>query len=164
MARGKKRDEHQDEGNGKRGRAAPEGFKAASAARDAYWARFTKDDAGEVTGYFRGELIGRFSFDKPDPRTGKKRVYYQIRTLAADPESQGIKTGSEEPQTIPAGSIVNIDEKKALECLASLAADGKRHEVIIEAIDKLSLPDGGDFWDIDVKHRVMGDDESPLPF
>lgn len=131
----------------------PEGFRSAKADRAEY---FYKPKADTL---IRGLLMGRF------PKRGKfPGWYYQVKVF--EPVEADYKVVLEdgenqyESREAPAGSLVNIDEKGGLACLAE-EADGSK-EVFIWCHGKRSIQNGQTAWDFEVGLKPI--DPNAVPF
>jgi hypothetical protein len=99
-----------------------------------------------------GRLLGRFSFEDG---LGKERAFYQVRSLRATKATVG--TGDEAHEaTLPAGSIINVDESAALSDLAKRAEDGGTYDVWMRYRSKEKSRKGKQgFWPMDIRLKVI---------
>ena len=154
------------------------GFSQAGAGDNAAWAKVA------VGAVWSGELLGRFEMSKVDPRTGKKRYYYQVRIIDApfvddagnesppmgikrDPETEEY---SDEPTPLEAGDLVNIDSRHKLDTallplVNAMNGKGERFHVIIQAVGKKNLDGGHTLWDFEILKAPLAEEaDAATPF
>jgi hypothetical protein len=90
----------------------------------------------------QGILLGRFQRRGEGAKhdDGTPAYYYQIR-LTEPSTGKVTADGEDESKEVPVevGSIVNVDEKKQLEELASLVRSKRKYEVWIKAASKVKI-------------------------
>lgn len=129
----------------------PEGFTPITAERGDLC--FIRPAEGLVV---RGELIGRFKRRGQDDDTGPK-WYYQIKI---DAGVRGVRyaDGESEETLFEPGTIVNVDERTALEVLHDHVGSGKRVKVWIKYGERVPVKGTNrTFWQIDVAIRQMAE-------
>lgn len=99
-----------------------------------------------------GRLLGRFTFED---NMGKERAFYQVRSQR--PTKATVGTGDDATETtLPAGSIVNVDESAALSDLAKRAEDGGVYDVWMRYRAKEKSKRGKQgFWPMDIRLKVI---------
>ncbi len=110
----------------------PEGFIPVNAAGGGAW---FQPDLGEAV---LGELLGRFR-KKKSLSKDKEAWFYQIMLEKPCPAKKKVDDESVEVNLEP-GDLINIDERAALEDLASLPDSGKRWRLFIQPLDKVPIP------------------------
>lgn len=137
------------------------GMKSLNAEKAFGW---FKKSAGAIC---YGEYVGRFEKtweknDKDDEDSGAK-YYHQIRLWNPTTAAVPTDTGSVE-KIAPPGSILNVDESKALEAMRDLPNQNKgKHVVYIKYLDKVKIKGTAQtFWPAEVKVRDMKSGESPF--
>lgn len=125
---------------------APEGFDVnVGRERGEGWVK--KEEGNRV----QGSLMGRHSFKAAN---GKTRHYYQLKLQESCICEIVIEEGDEEKReskTLPAGSIVNVDESAALSDLAKFSAlleRGGQYDVWFVYKAKESIGGGQSFWPV----------------
>lgn len=109
----------------------------------------------EEGAFTQGVLKGRFA--KPGNRKGY--VYQLVTTvpciaMVRDEEKSTKEKTEYMEEEVPAGTLLSIDERKALESLKDLVDDPENEwEVYLKAIEKRKLDNGNTFWDFDVQKR-----------
>lgn len=99
-----------------------------------------------------GRLLGRFEFEGDD---NKVRAFYQVKTHMETKCIVGTGDDAEE-KNLPAGSVVNIDESKALEDLANRSVDGGVYDVWLQYGEKEKGKRGrSGFWPATVKLKMV---------
>ncbi len=130
---------------------APEGYDTVvtAGASDGWWTT-------EVGRVLTGRLLGRFYMAKDD------RYFYQLKTSAPSHVSQG--SGSERKfVVVPAGSLVNFDEKKDLENLKVYTESDNVYDIWIRALEKKELKNNKSFWRFDTRLRRILPHQHPTP-
>ena len=130
----------------------PEGYENAQAERSSFW--YSPDMRSPLEGL----LLGRF------PRTKGNGYYYQIRAVKSCDVVQSIEGESVEAVANP-GQIVNVDERKALECFQ--ACLDVPHMVFVQSEEKITLDNGQSFWRFRLGKRratLQESESSKVPF
>lgn len=125
-----------------------DGWTNARSERAGAYFRYEEGD------WVKGVLIGRHS--KPDNFNGGLKYVYQIKTTAPCIAHVRNEAGGYDFIEVKTGTIVSIDEKKALEELRDLLEEDANYEVFIRA-DEYKIMGGRRFWDMTVlKKRFVG--------
>jgi len=116
-----------------------------------------------------GEYLGRFekTWDRPDEDEDDTAQYYhQVRiwagTMATVTPPEG---GKGVEKMAPKGSILNMDESKALEAMRDLPTQNNgKHVVYVKYVDKRQNRRDArkTFWNAEVKVRDMKSNEAPF--
>lgn len=115
-----------------KGNGVPEGFIPVNSQGGGAW--FKPEDGETIL----GELLGRFK-RKKSLNAEKEAFFYQI--MVEKPITAHKKVEDESVEvTLQPGEIINMDERSAVEDLASLVESGKRWRVYVEPLDKVPVP------------------------
>lgn len=101
------------------------------------------------------KLLGRY------PRKGKnaKGYFYQCELETEALCVRGSGDDAEE-EIREAGTIINMDERSALEGLRPLVADSNLYSIYLKWLEKISLPGGNSFWKVSLGSKVIGKKEA----
>ncbi len=141
----------------------PEGFVPVTAERGEQC--YIRPAEGLIV---RGDLLGRFK--RRGQRDDDPKFFYQVKIDAAIPGIRYVD-GEASEETLESGTVVNVDEKTALEVLRDYAESGKLVKVWIEYESKVNLKSDPThtFWQINVGVRPIKstpppEDKENIPF
>jgi hypothetical protein len=103
-----------------------------------------------------GQLMGRFLRSDDDGHYYQIRVDNEVEVMAPVKGGDGFDL-----QKVPKGSVVNVDERKALKCLQD-HVDEANYFVMIKCKDKKKIRGGKTFWEFDVHGGVVADKDLPF--
>ncbi len=132
----------------------PEGFTPITAERGEL--NFIRPAEGLIV---RGELIGRFKRRRQDD-DDKQQWYYQIRIDAGvrGTHYSGDRDAEPEEKLFEPGTVVNVDERTALEVLKEHVEAGRRVKVWIKYEERVPVKGTNrTFWQIAVAVKPLSD-------